>query len=503
MDAIEAISLVNRIYRRLAARRDGIQQAEDYYNGNQKLNYATAEWMKQNAARYSGFSDNWSATVPNAENERLKHTGLRISDQGAASRIWDQWLRNEMEAQSSQGFLQSLIARRSYVIVWSDGDDGVEQSWEHPANVEIEYDFSNLRRRAAALKTWVDEDTEFATLYTPDSVWKFKRSRQVALDDRQAQSLQATTGFASDGGWVPRLTDEVWPLPNPLGVVPVVEVPNRPTLRGEPVSEIAGVIPMQDAINLLWAYLFLAADYASLPARVATGAEPPKMPIIDKETGEIIGERPVDMKDLAEKRLLFLQGDNAKADQWDAARLDVFVDTIETAVGHIAAQTRTPPHYLVSNKGLSNLSGDALKSAEIGLTKKAGEFATFASPSMREIHRLTALVLGEDSTAAQIQTARMTWANPEIRSDAQLADALLKKRQMGYPFAYIMELDGIDPSEQQRILEMIRAEQSDPWMAQMERPLNDSEGSSGPVSAAAAGVVGDDAPADDAVGASR
>lgn len=503
MDAAEAVSLVNRIYRRLSKRRTGIQTAENYYMGNQKLNYATEEWMKANAARYQGFSDNWSATVPNAENERLKHTGLVLPDPKSASLIWDQWLRNEMESQASQGFLQSLIARRSYVIVWSDGEGGVSQSWEHPANVEIEYDFGNLRRRVAALKTWVDEDREYATLFTPDALWKFQRLRPTSLNDCEAQSKQATTGYAADGGWVPRFVDDVWPSPNPLGVVPVVEIPNRPTLRGEPVSEIAGVMPMQDAINLLWAYLFLAADYASLPARVALGSAPPKIPIIDKNTGEVVGERPVDMKDLAEKRLLFLQGEDAKISQWDAAKLDVFTDTIETAVGHIAAQTRTPPHYLVSNKGLSNLSGDALKSAEIGLTKKAGEFATFASPAMREIHRLTALVLGEDGLAEQIKTARVTWANPEIRSDAQLADALMKKRQLGYPFQYIMELDGVDPSEQLRILQMLREEQEDPWMVQMERSLNDSEGDAGAVPTSAGGVVGDDAQADDVMGAAR
>src|SRR5690606_1675089 len=121
---------------------------------------------------------------------------------------------------------------------------------------------------------------------------------------------------------------------------------NRPRLKGEPVSEIAGVMPMQDAINLLWAYLFLAADYASMDARVMMSADPPKIPILDSE-GKPIGSRPVDMADLREKRLLNITGDNARIDSWSAAKLDIFTDTIEIAVGHIAAQTRTPPHYLV------------------------------------------------------------------------------------------------------------------------------------------------------------
>src|SRR5690606_13224762 len=113
-------------------------------------------------------------------------------------------------------------------------------------------------------------------------------------------------------------------------------------------------------------------------------------------TGAVIGFRPVDMKDLREKRLLTLTGENAKIDSWRAAELAIFTDTIEVAVGHIAAQTRTPPHYLVSNKGLSNLSGDALTAAEIGLVQKSNEYISFTDPQLREVLRLVALVKGRD-----------------------------------------------------------------------------------------------------------
>jgi hypothetical protein len=55
--------------------------------------------------------------------------------------------------------------------------------------------------------------------------------------------------------------------------------------------------------------------------------------------------------------------------------------------------------------------------------------------------------------------ATVAWMNPEIRSEAQLADALQKKRAMGYPLEYLMELDGIEPLEIQRIMGMATAEQ--------------------------------------------
>lgn len=464
MDADAARLLTERIYIRLSNRRPDIEKAENYYEGNQPLSFATEEWKKANAARYSGFSDNWCGTIVNAEAERLSPIGVTgLADKKAASALWDQLLYNEFDMQFSQGVITTLAAQRSYVIVWGDKDGEPIVTFEHPANVEIEYDWENPRLRKAALKTWVDESLEYATLYTPQEVWKWQRPRQTPKNDRESQAEQSKTGYAADGGWVPRemTGDDSWIVYNPLGVVPVVEIGNRPTLKGDPISEIQGVMPMQDAINLLWAYLFLSADYASMPARVLLGADPPKIPILDAD-GKVIGTRPVDMKDLAEKRLFTVSGENAKIDSWEAARLDVFTQTIEIAVGHIAAQTRTPPHYLVANKGISNLSGDALKSAEIGLTQKANEFITFTDPQLREVLRLVALVQGKTELAQEVRLAKIAWKNTEIRSEAQMADALLKKKQMGYPLEYLMELDNVDPATIMRVLEMAKAEQTDP-----------------------------------------
>lgn len=482
MDVSRAEKLRDRIYDRLAARRPQVEEDENYYRGEQSLSFATEEWRKANAARYSGFSDNWCGTVVNAEAERLDPIGVAGIDAEAARVLWDWLRRNEFDALFSQGIVTSLTTSRSYVMVWADAAGEPLITVEHPSHVEIEYDWENPKVRTAALKTWIDESFEYATLYLRDMVFKWSRKRQEHKDDRAAQSEQGRLSALSGGGWEARQgpRDDAWPIRNPLGMVPVVEISNRPTLLGEPVSEIRGVKPMQDAINLLWAYLFLAADYASMPARVALGTAPPMIPIVDRETGNVVGKRPVEMKDLAEKRMLFLSGEDAKIDSWDAARLDVFTSTIEVGVGHIAAQTRTPPHYLVANKGLSNLSGDALTAAEIGLVQKSNEFITFTNPALREVLRLVAGVLDNQGYQEQARLATIVWKNREIRSESQLADALVKKRQMGYPFEFLMEQDGHDPATIKRVLEMQERELQDPQLLAAMRPVggvdDDAEG---------------------------
>ncbi|MEA9983657.1 phage portal protein [Subtercola sp. RTI3] len=472
MDAEEALKLVIRIHTRLNARRPEIDNRERYFHGEQPLSFATAEWKRANAARYDGFSDNWCGPVVNAEAERIKYTGIKINGEATAAKaLHEEWLRNELDMQSSMGFVTTLATSRSFVIVWGDSDNNPIVTWEHPSQVEIEYDFVNPRLRRAALKTWMDDEKEYATLYTPTWLFKYERKRAVTRNDRQSQAKQNRPGYEGDWGWMPReIPAEPWPAVNPMGIVNVVEFQNRPTLLGDPVSEIQGVMPMQDAINLLWAYLFLSADYASMPARVVLASKPPMIPILDSE-GKRIGEKPADIKDLAEKRLLYLSGESAKIDSWPAAALDVFTDTIEIAVGHIAAQTRTPPTYLVTNKGISNVNGDGLKASEIGLNKKVLEFQTFTNPAMRELFRLIALAKGDQALAEQARLAVPTWMNPEIRSEAQLADALLKKKQLGYPLEYLMEIDGLDPLEIERVMAMVEQEAVDPQITAATRGL--------------------------------
>lgn len=460
MEATEALQLVQRIYARLNNRRPSIDKYEQYQRGEQPLSFATAEWKKQNAERYSGFSDNWCGPVVAAEAERIRYTGMKMADAAQAKLLHEHWLRNELDMQSSQGFVTTLTATRSFAIVWGDRKtDAPIVTWEHPSNVEIEYDWENPLIRKAALKTWVDETKEYATLYTPDQIWKFERNRMKMAQEQESQAQQSRTGTAADGGWTMRYVpgDATWPLANPLGVVPVVEVPNRPTLKGDPVSEIQGVIPMQDAINLLWAYMLLAADYASMEARVVLGSAPPMIPQLDGN-GKKIGEKPLDLQILREKRITYLSDPNAKIDSWKAAQLDVFTNAIDVAVGHIASQTRTPPTYLVSKTGMSNVNGEGLKASEIGLNKKVLEFQSFAGPALREVNRLIALVIGDEALASAVQLGKVTWMNPEIRSEAQLADMLVKKKSIGYPLEYLMELDGIEPLEIDRIIEMKKAE---------------------------------------------
>lgn len=475
----QALSWVERLYDTIGNRQDEVERFDRYYRGEQPLAMASDIWREFHAKRYARFADNWCGVVTDAPAQRLRVTGVRLDDDAAdlsaAEReLWGYWQASDMERQSAQGFLETLKSRRSFVLVWP-GEDGPRLSWEDPSQVAVAYD-PETRARVVALKTWCDDDTEYATVYEPSALWKF--SRPLRQDSRL--SLPDTVRrLTEQGGWEPReVTGESWPLRNPLGVVPIVEVRNRGPLRGDPLSEIGGVVPMQDAINLLWAYLFTSADHASFPARVVLGMEAPSIPKLD-ENGADTGQRiPVDLKSLANGRMLFLEqeGTNPTIDQWDAAKLDVFTDVIEVAVGHIAAQTRTPQHYLILGRNANPAAAEALTAAEAGLNAKVHDLQLFLGADLREVFRLSALAANDTALAGLVARGGVVWEDSENRSEAQKADAATKWASVGMPLEALLERYwSRDPAEIARVMAAAEAERDDPTMARIMREFRATE----------------------------
>lgn len=486
MNLDDALAKVKKLYQVLQDRRADIETLDEYYEGDQPLTFTSRKWSDFHKDQYAGFADNWVSVVADAVNERIEVAGVEIPgvDSKVTSNLWTIWDENGMAEQSSMGFLQTVVASRSFVIVDPYGETPT-MSWEHPSQVVVETDPGNPRQKIAALKAWVDDKWEYATLYTADEVWKFRRKWDgVEVQNGTTKSGIIVVGstihyLGSEQPWDPRdaeLTgDSEWPLPNPLKAVPVVEFQNRPRLKRGPISDVSGTKAMQDAINLLWAYLFAAADLASMPARVILGQEPPKVPILSNE-GQVVGEREVAMKDLESGRFLWLTGQNTKIGEFSRADLSTFTDVMEIAIGHIGAQTRTPAHYFIANKGLSNVNGETLTATETPLVRKALEFELYTQRPMRELWSLIATATGQPELSRAAKRAKTLFANPAIRSESQLADALQKKKDIGYPLEYLMELDGLDRPTRERVLEMKRRESEDPDFEEAMKKLVPGDG---------------------------
>lgn len=460
MTLAAAQALCESMHAELMTRYPQAQLLTRAYEGYQPLRFASPEFRDYFAKRYDKFSDNWVQVVADSPVERLTVNGIQPSGaERADDDLWRVWQENALDADSQLGFLGAVTTSRSFVLVWGDPDepDTPTVTFEDATQCVVAYQPGSRRKRVAALKRWQDGGREYATLYTADELWKFERS--LSRVDK-SPNLAAVDDETREWGLRPLPEDEPNPQPNPMGMVPMVELPNRPLLVRDPISDVAGVMAMQDAVNLIWGQLLTASDFASFAQRIVLGAEVPKTPILDAN-GQKVGERPIDLKRFAVDRVLWIEDPNAKIAEWQASDLANYTNVLEVAVGHIAAQTRTPQHYLIGK--MANLSGDALIAAETGLVKRCQEKQLWFGQALREVFQLIALAQGNDAKAKAIRSGTVLWADTESRNQAQLADSLLKLRQLGFPFEWLAARYGLTPPEVADLMAMREREaQADP-----------------------------------------
>ena len=154
---------------------------------------------------------------------------------------------------------------------------------------------------------------------------------------------------------------------------------------------------------------------------------------------------------------------DGKAPDWseqgfanEIARLKAARTKQKMSLEDIAAQTRTPQHYLIGK--MANLSGDALLAAETGLVKRTEEKCKSFGRGIREVFRLVALVRGEKEKADAVRLGTVVWANVAQRSEAQLADAAQKWKAAGFPIEWIARRIGMSPTEITDLVESLDAQ---------------------------------------------
>jgi hypothetical protein len=446
----QAEAQLNQLCKRLDDRAEKIEQYEAYYDGHHNLRFATRKFREAFGALFREFSDNWTAIVVDAVAERMHVEGFRfpiVEGEGAESAeaeatisdeaATEMWQRNYLDLYSDMCHETMLVTGHSYAIVGPQPDGSTDQALitiEHPLEVITAPVPGVPRMRRAAAKRWFDEETEkeLATLYLPNTVWKF----QAASDEGRKK------GAAQ---WEPREGVEL-AIDNPFdGIVPVIPFKNREKLLGHAKSEIAEIIPIQDAINKLFNDALVASEFAAFRQRILTGMEFP-----EDENGNPIPN--FDIK-AAAQRLMLIKDPNVGVHEFQVSDLSQYTNLITLGVHHIAARTRTPPQYFQGQ--VVNVSGDALKAAESGLVSKVKRRSRFTGESWEETMRLGFMLQG-DMNRASAYAAETIWSNPEIITESALADSLAKLATLGIPPQALWERMGATQSEIKLWLAMLK-----------------------------------------------
>jgi hypothetical protein len=406
---------VARLEKKLIARQPRIIELGAYYEGNHPLPVAH-EKLRESFARMLRLSRaNWTGLIVDAVAERLHVEGFRLGESPASDDdVWAIWQGNDLDAESEMIHIEALVCGESYVTVWANPKDAETPliSLEHPAQMITENDRGNHRELAAAFKLWDDDWTggRLATLYLPDGIHKFSTPK-------------------AGGAWKDR--DEV--LPNPLGVVPVAVFANRPRLLTGGRSEIGDVLDIQDRVNKTLFDRAMAAEYSSFRQRYSIGMEipvdehgQPKAPFV-----------------AAVDRLWMAEDPDVKFGEFSATDLGPYIEAVESDVRMMAAISRTPPHYLLG--AMVNISGDALKAAESGLSSKAGSRTRQFGEAWERVVRLAFGVL-EDPRSKE-RSSEVIWRDVETRTEGERVDALTKMATLGVPRVALWERWGATPQE--------------------------------------------------------
>jgi hypothetical protein len=394
----------------------GYDLLDMYYQGVQPLRFLPPEVAEQVGGRLTSLSINWARIIVGSIEERLDVEGFRLGSSATAEpALWEMWQANNLDEWSQLGHVDALTHGRSFSLVWSDPEwpDQPRITVESATQMNVQYR-PGSRKIDAAAKVFPSSGGDIPSgdfegwLYLPDRAEQYRGTGRVGV---------------SGATWTLVNT-----LPNPLGVVPVVPIVNRPRLTdltGE--SELTDVLPIVDAVNKLATDMMVSSEYHAMPRRYATGmqigANPAQRDRLEAEARKTWDE--------ATKGKTWLGGPGVAFGQFSEASLENFISAIRLLVSQIAAIAGLPPHYLGIN-GDNPASADAIRSAESSLVKKALRKQRAFGGSWEQVMRIAVAVrdgVRFDDLDPAYALMETQWSDPTTPTPGAKADATLKLLQ--------------------------------------------------------------------------
>lgn len=427
---------LNRLLYALDERQRKIVRLEAYYAGDHPLPVmpTTAQAVQAESAYRRLLQmgrTNWVRLVADAPNERLQVIGFRSGgpEPQVDEDVWAIWQANQLDADSALVHQTALVTGQAFVLVWADANGNPQILAEHPTNCIVEYEAGTRRRRTAGLKIWRDDSGHLcANLFLPQYVLKYRTAK--------------VTSSLIGNDWLTRDTStDPWIVQNPLGVVPLVEFRANPNLHAAPVGggigEFETVIDIQDRINRTLFTRLLAGEFGAFRQRWVVG--------MDLEPDPVTGRVQEPFR-AALDRLWVVDDPDVKFGEFSATDLRPFIDAIEADVTHLAAITKTPPHYLLGKE--VNISAEALKASEAGLVAKTARHRDQFSEAWEEVLRLAVAVRDPKDPRAQDLSSMVLWRDIEQRTWGETVDAVLKMQALGVPQEALWSmLPGVTPQD--------------------------------------------------------
>lgn len=371
-------------YEAISAKYQNHTDCFDYYDGDQPIVFASAKLAEIFKSSVK-FTENWCSVVIDSVKERIELKGFQVPD-GADESLSEIWSRNLLDLESDDLHEAALVTGEAYLIV-QQSDDGVDMFYNDPRLCHVFYESDNPRKKRMAAKMWVGDDDKYhLTLYYPDR-FEFYISQNDSDNVTESSTFKPT---------------EEGVVANVDGVIPVFHY----TLSKRVVkSDLADVIPLQNAINKILTDMMVVGDYGSFPQRyIISNAEVGKL---KNAPNEIWAIPPGDGI-----------GQQTSVGQFQAADLGNYLRSMNQLAGDISRITRTPKHYFFSEGG--DPSGEALIAMEAPLNRKVQDRIERFEPVWKEAMSYALHLSGHEVDVADITVHWETVETVQPRTEAEI-----------------------------------------------------------------------------------
>jgi len=454
MDAAAALVMVETLSKKLDERAAQVRTWEDWYDGNHPVpdpppnTLATVDTQARlafvNMARTA--VTNLLPPIVDVQADGLEVEGFRFGADAISADVEAQstWQRSHMDADHKLLIHAALRTGQSFGLVWRGADGRATIDVEDPSQAIVAYEPGSRRMRRAGLKRWVDDDGYlYATLYTPDAIYKYRSTSSTT------NGLYNAIGQPMAGGWVAReVPGETWPLANPLGVVPLVELranqPLKASLYGGGRPEFLKQITPQKRMNAATMLLLTTMEAQSFRQRWATGwdyptnddGSPDKAAMIRMSASHIAAFRPED------------EAKDVKVGEFAQADFRPFINVQGMWVKEIAATSGTPPYAFLLGD-MINVASESLARIEGVKVSKMRNHARMLGEGLLEIELLA--LRAEGNPKGEDYTASIMWREFEERTATEQANLAAMAKALGAPLEAVYAMfPGVSQTEARR-----------------------------------------------------
>jgi hypothetical protein len=237
-----------------------------------------------------------------------------------------------------------------------------------------------------ACKLWSEADTkDIAGEEQSDTV-------MIKMLVYQPDRITSWKGDTGSQEVISDMPEQKWPV-DTVPVIHFVNLSDSYTAYGE--SELRVAIPLQDVLNRTLHSMVMASEFSAFKIAWSIGMELDKDGITPGAVLNLVLEDKLgnNINDPTEEQIAFLNA--CRVGEFAETDISQYTNQIEVLVKQISQTSQTPIYGITSD---GNLSGEALKQLEIGLTGKVGRFQRENTSAIRQLIELTAAIQKEFDT---------------------------------------------------------------------------------------------------------